>query len=348
MIRNSSFEEVRINKKGAAFPKYWDVEYGPNSFYEGEWKHKFPPKCSRPIPFDGEKYLKLYLGYNKAKLESDKLVRSYFCSKLQYPLIKNQKYIIEFYTQLPKNERRGFNCFSIGFSKEPYDRRKKNLDDILYMKDDYYTSRNDWELISFTYVANGNEKYISIGNFLEFSEIKFTKRFREKFKECYKQFDYHIFIFVDFVTMFAIDSNNIKIDNYVSILDSLKIDYSEYTQNTSMETSICDTSFYIKSDLLFELDDTTKTVEFNSLLNPILTILNNNEDCYVYFNLHTNKNKKYNGKEITSLQSEIIKKYFIRNGIIDERISCISWGSTSKVTIVNLPDKRIEISVLNQ
>lgn len=213
LISNGSFEETYTYKEGK-HPKDWNVEWGPNWWYEGEWEHEFPSNCNPPIPFNGERYLKFYLGSNNPKLESNKLQRSYFCSKLKSTLIKNQKYLIQFYTQLPKNERRGFNCFSIGFSKNPYDRRKKNLDSILYKKNSYYTSKDSWELTSFIYVASGLEKYISLGNFLEYSQINYTKRFKKKSKECSKiggkKTDYQNYLYIDSISILAIDSNYIK------------------------------------------------------------------------------------------------------------------------------------------
>ena len=113
--------------------------------------------------------------------------REYVQCKLIKPLQKNIEYYLEFYVCLAKHSYCGINRMGAYFSQNK-----------LYQNDYYFISANpqvsnpvnqilsdtmNWTKISGTFISNGDENYMTIGNFFDISETDTTPFFNRGFIE---------------------------------------------------------------------------------------------------------------------------------------------------------------------
>ncbi len=134
-------------------------------------------------PKEGENYAG-FVAYSYG----DKAPRTYVMAKLKTPLKKDVKYCVQFYVNLAEASKYSSNQIGLKFSKKEYGTDAKSSiiedkTDILHMKNKIVNAMYGWELICGTYVAEGGEKYITIGNF---TSNENTKNERNKKSEDFK------------------------------------------------------------------------------------------------------------------------------------------------------------------
>jgi hypothetical protein len=95
--------------------------------------------------------------------------REYIQAKLTTTLIANQKYFVSLYVSLGDSSRFGTDDFGILFSSIPINSPSVGalpfFPQISNPQGQFLVSKNNWTKISGSFIAGGNEQYITIGNF---------------------------------------------------------------------------------------------------------------------------------------------------------------------------------------
>jgi outer membrane protein OmpA-like peptidoglycan-associated protein len=144
-------------------------------------------------PKDGENYAGVV-----AFSFGDKSPRSYMMTKLSTPLKKGQKYCVKFYVSLAEGSLYASNQLGIHFSSKPLGTDQKvsiiEKTHVLQAENKIFNAKYNWDEVCAEFIAEGGEKYITIGNFTSNEDTKFEKVKKDKSytKEYYAMAYYYI------------------------------------------------------------------------------------------------------------------------------------------------------------
>ena len=108
----------------------------------------------------------------------NKIPRSYVMTKIDVPLKKGMRYCVKFNLSLAEASKYASNNIGAKLSKKPFgsDSKLPLIDEasLLHYDNDHkiMSARYDWTEVCGTFVAEGGEKYITIGNFNSDDETK--------------------------------------------------------------------------------------------------------------------------------------------------------------------------------
>lgn len=122
-------------------------------------------------PKEGENYAGI-VGFSFG----DKVPRTYLMAKLKTPLKKDMKYCVSFYVSLSEDSKYASNQIGANISKKEFgtDLKTAIIDKthILQENNKIFNAAYGWEKVCGTFVADGGEKYITIGNFTSNEDTK--------------------------------------------------------------------------------------------------------------------------------------------------------------------------------
>jgi OmpA-OmpF porin, OOP family len=99
----------------------------------------------------------------------DKLPRSYVMAKLKSPLKKGAKYCVSFSVSLAELSKYSSNNIAAHLSKKPFGIEAKTSiiekSHVLHKDNKIFNAFFGWEKVCGTFIADGGEKHITIGNF---------------------------------------------------------------------------------------------------------------------------------------------------------------------------------------
>jgi outer membrane protein OmpA-like peptidoglycan-associated protein len=130
-------------------------------------------------PKDGENFAGIVtFSYN------DKLPRTYLMTKLNKPMLKGQKYCVNFYVSLAELSKYASNNIGIHFDKKPLEASEKvsllSEFDVLNFNNKVFNATYNWDKVCATYVAKGGEKYLILGNFETNEATKYESMRKQK------------------------------------------------------------------------------------------------------------------------------------------------------------------------
>jgi outer membrane protein OmpA-like peptidoglycan-associated protein len=107
----------------------------------------------------------------------DKMPRNYLQTRLTSPLKKGQKYCVTYNVSLAEGSKYAVNQLGVLFSKKEYetDSKASLIEDAQYKDAKIHNALFGWDKICDTYLAEGNEKFLVIGNFNSNEDIKQEK-----------------------------------------------------------------------------------------------------------------------------------------------------------------------------
>jgi OmpA-OmpF porin, OOP family len=122
-------------------------------------------------PKEGENYAGI-VGFSYG----DKVPRSYLMAKFKTPLKKDVKYCVSFYVSLAEWSKYASNQIGANISKKEFgtDQKSAIIDQthIIHPDNKIFNALYGWEKVCGTFVAEGGEKYITIGNFTSNEDTK--------------------------------------------------------------------------------------------------------------------------------------------------------------------------------
>lgn len=111
--------------------------------------------------------------------QGNKLPRTYITQKLSSPLKKGETYCVKFYISLADNSKFASNNIAAHFSKKDLTvAEKKSIIDKPHVRDvqnRIFSGTYSWERVCGTFIAEGGEKFITIGNFTMTEDTKIDK-----------------------------------------------------------------------------------------------------------------------------------------------------------------------------
>lgn len=213
LVENGSFEIIKGKIKGLgcldASADWKNVTSTKADLFVKE--NKLPTVLTsgntygREEPKEGDNYAGLIVYSPK-----DKIARNYITSPLTQPMLKGKKYCVSMYISLAEGSKYATNNIGINFHKKQLkeDDTKTLVEKtaILHPHAKTVTATYGWEKICGTYIAEGGEEFITIGNFTATDKTKTEKTLKIKdYKGVISEFAYY---YVDHISVLMVDQKS--------------------------------------------------------------------------------------------------------------------------------------------
>jgi outer membrane protein OmpA-like peptidoglycan-associated protein len=183
LVSNGSFEEISGKLRrlgGIEAAEGWVSPTGvPADLYSSSSKS---PEISVPENFYGKE--DAYDGGNYAGIVvysyGDKMQRSYLTTKLSSPMKKGMRYKVTFRASLAELSKYSSNKLAAHISKKPFETKDKvpaliDASHVMHPQEIVFNAMYGWEMVCGEYIAEGGERYITIGNFTPNDQVKDEK-----------------------------------------------------------------------------------------------------------------------------------------------------------------------------
>jgi len=213
LVENGSFEIIKGKVKGLgcvdASADWKNVTSAKADLFVKE--NKLPivltsgNSYGKEDPKEGDNYAGLVVYSPK-----DKIARNYITSPLAQPMLKGKKYCVSMYISLAEGSKFATNNLGINFhKKQPKQEDNKTIIEktsILHHYSKLVSATYGWEKICGTYIAEGGEEFITIGNFTATDKTKTEKAIKIKdYKGLLSDFAYY---FVDDISVILVDQKS--------------------------------------------------------------------------------------------------------------------------------------------
>jgi outer membrane protein OmpA-like peptidoglycan-associated protein len=213
LVENGSFEIIKGKVKGLgcvdASADWKNVTSAKADLFVKE--NKLPIVLTsgntygKEDPKEGDNYAGLVVYSPK-----DKIARNYITSPLAQPMLKGKKYCVSMYISLAEGSKFVTNNLGINFhKKQPKQEDNKTIIEktsILHHYSKLVSATYGWEKICGTYIAEGGEEFITIGNFTATDKTKTEKAIKIKdYKGLLSDFAYY---FVDDISVILVDQKS--------------------------------------------------------------------------------------------------------------------------------------------
>ncbi len=325
LVKNPSFEEYNdcpsdFGNLMKDVPGWYQPSFGTSDYFN---------VCSKKMgtvdnfigsqpPFEGEGYAGLYM-------YAQKDYREYLTVELDEKLVKGQKYVFSFQISLADKSSYSVNEFGIMFSRNTMNfktnrnipaelMRRSGFRNYVVARDHrFFSDSNEWTKVTGIYVADGSEKFMSIGNFKDNNDTKIEL--------LNNQFRKSAYYYVDTVSLTELGGN--------------------YIAN----------KMYKFEDLKFETDGYTVDKEKNEQLAVLINYLKAHRGYVVTIYGHTDDigSKEYN-KSLSDKRAKSVAQYLADNGLASHRISYLGFGyanplEKNKTTEARKQNRRVEFKV---
>ena len=156
-------------------------------------------------PKEGDNYAGLVVYSPK-----DKIARNYITSPLTQPMLKGKKYCVSMYISLAEGSKFATNNLGINFhKKQPKQEDNKTIIEktsILHPNSKLVSATYGWEKVCGTYISEGGEEFITIGNFTATDKSKIEKTLKIKdYKGVISEFAYY---YVDNISVVMVEQKS--------------------------------------------------------------------------------------------------------------------------------------------
>lgn len=278
-----------------------------------------------------------------------KVPRSYVMNKLNAPMKKDLKYCVEFYVSLGEASKYASNNIGIKFSNRALGTDEKlpiyDEPSILEFDNDPITTRYNWVKICGTYVAEGGEKYITIGNFnadgdTEFERMKADKKSDIKVKEVLAAYYY-----VDNVSVFLIDEDKDQKCNCTYGEDLVEYSTMVYNKAPIIDDKMTPAEKIEAHELFFAFGKAKISPEGQAGLDYVAELLMSNPELRLQIFGHNNEsedevaieNDLYTDMDMQRISS--VMAYLMEKGISEGRLSFVTAGSDSPSEDIEAADE---------
>ncbi len=274
----------------------------------------------------------------------NKVPRSYLMTKLKTPMKKGFKYCVSFNVSLAEASKYASNQLAANFSSKAYGTDSKTpiieKSHVVDQNNKIFNGFYNWEQVCGVYVAEGGEKYITIGNFTSDED---TKNERNK-----KQTDVKVaqiiaaYYYIDNITVTLVeDMNDCACAPEEDINTYSKVIYQNTTrliEDASPEAKLENERLY------FAFGSDNFTVEGQKALDNLVEALKANPTWKVQILGHSDKTEDEVGKEkdryssMDSKRVNAVMKYLMDKGIAESRMLPSPQGSTLPSEVVSAND----------
>ena len=332
LVKNPSFEDFRhcpeeLGNIESDVPHWSKSSEGTTDYF-----NVCSERLGIPKNFNGFQAAEFGTGYAGLYLSAPNDYREYLQGELEEPLVKGKKYEVSFHISLAEKSRQAIRDIGVLFSQKiiKEDTRKaltRHQDNNLANEYNfaevrnwsYFTDKEGWMLVQTDFIANGTEKYMTIGNFRDNARSKLTNLEGDKSAAYY---------YLD----------------QVSVVDyNAKYPFSELELNRT----------YVLENVLFPNDVYRLNEESKKELDQLYTGLSKNKKLLVTIQAHTDDvgSKTYN-KGLSSKRAQAVAKYLIAKGLTKDRIRWAGFGGDQPVAENTTPagkqkNRRAEFVISN-
>lgn len=341
LVTNGSFEEIegKIKKAGSiAVAVGW---ISPTKTGADLYSTRIKDGFGIPANLNGVE--ETYDGSNYAGFSAfsygGKEARSYVSSRLIVPMRKGQRYCVKFYVSLSEASKYATNNVAINFSRKQY-----NIDADKHIIDESHVTRLGnpilnsffgWEEVCGTFIAEGGEKFLTIGNFsTDGNTLSERMKKPSTFRGAQKVRAYY---FVDNISVEMVDDES----DCECLTDSEEEEASfEYEVAPINPEGMTDALIFKYSKVYFGYNQSELTLNGLSHLKNILNVLkaNPNSKVKVISHMDAVEAGDVDAKGVDVTRGENIRKYLNSKGISSSRIIVENKGAT-------MPGSKVESEI---
>ena len=280
--------------------------------------------CGNMPTKEGDAYIGMIMRIGEVHMghPNDMFYREHITAKLQKTLQTNAMYEVKMYVVL--SEYANFAIANIGalFTEQPLI-IKENIayqPQILYQ--DFITDKQNWVMICDTFIAKGNEKYITIGNFDSYRDKKIRKI--DKNNANRKKFNFNrAYYFLD----------EISVQMIGRIPETDEEILKENLQTIQTEMGVLEKGKeYILNNIFFDFDKSDLLPASHFELNKLYGILSENPSLFIQIIVHTDSiGNEVDNLELSEKRAKSVSKYLIDKGISATRISQKGMGESQAI-----------------
>lgn len=276
----------------------------------------------------------------------NKIPRSYVMTKINVPLKKGLRYCVKFNVSLSEASKYATNNMAAKLSKKPFgtDSKLPLIDEpsLVHYNNDHkiMSARYDWTEVCGTFVAEGGEKYITIGNFNSDDETK-----SERMKK-----DPKVNVTQIVAAYYYVDDVTVRLLN-----DDEQCDCQAEDAGQEYSTTIYQKVFNVSeemspkekieiNEIFFAFGKHKLTIEGQGALDLIAETLKANPDLKLQINGHNNSMEDSVGMENDYYADMDIKRigtvieYLKEKGIPEARMIASQQGSEDPSSDTNPED----------
>jgi OmpA-OmpF porin, OOP family len=335
LVPNPSFEEVfrcphsfSTDRKDFMVPGWYSATKGtPDHFHACSWG-------DADVPYNwagssNAKSGKAYAGiYAWMKRDDDNHYREYVSCELAEPLMSGSTYRLEFYYKLSSYSVYSINRIGLLVSQE---RILVNHDQVLALEptlsvihDSSITaSTGSWEHAVMEYVARGGEQYVTIGNFSDNQNTKYTKLPHRTGKS--RMLISSAYYYIDDVS--------------VTLLNPPALTATAHQQFDIGQVEL--NKDYVLKNIQFEFDSYTLIKSSFKELDQVADYMLQNPGLFAKLSGHTDfiGSDEYN-ITLSQNRARSVADYMISKGIKPERINSFGFGKSRPITAEKTDEAR--------
>lgn len=363
LISNGSFESIDKEPKKLGGIESANGWYSPTGQRADLFTpNKKVPIISAPINQYGQEDAKEGQNYAGVVVYShnNKIPRSYVSNKLSVPLKKGQKYCVQFYVSLAESSTYGSNNIGAYFtSKALASEDKETINakpQVMGDGNKVLTAPFGWDKVCNTFVAEGGEKFITIGNF---STNDNTKTLKIKKNTANKAVPVPAaYYYIDHISVTLVDETN--------KCDCVQQDPTEgfsktiYQKAVTLKDNWTPAQTVEAQQLFFAFGKADFTSASEESLDFIVKVMKANPDMKLQINGHSDDAEDKVGEdnpffsEMDSKRIAAVYNYLVEKGIAEGRLMADQKGhgeaspditSTDEEDIMQAKNRRVSFKV---
>lgn len=267
---------------------------------------------------------------------NNKVPRSYVSNKLEVPLKKGEKYCVQFYVSLAEGSTYASNQIGVHFNKKAFgSEAKENIKEKTHVVDEnnkIFNAPYGWDRVCGVFVAEGGEKYITIGNFTANENTKSVKIKKDpKIKVTPVAAAYY---YLDNISVYVVDEKN--------PCDCAPLDPTEgysktvYQKAINLSADLTPAKKIEALQVFFGFGKTDLTNASVEVLDIIVKTMKENTALKLQINGYADQEEVAVSEdnaffqEMDSKRTNAIFNYLVEKGIAENRLISSPQGSSEK------------------
>ncbi|TYA60161.1 OmpA family protein [Formosa maritima] len=331
LVLNPSFEDSKYcsellgnfdnNVLGWSIPNFGSTDY----FHSCSEAVGFVNFFGNQKPMTGEAYAGIYV-------MAPEDYREYIQGEFTETLIKDKKYTVSFYLSLAENSSHAIKDLGVLFLNESLNNQIDKTIDInevlievekshfiLIHSIEYYIEKEQWEKVTFEYVANGFEQFFIIGNFDKNKKVTSIKIQESKNPDA-------AYYYIDDISVTSFEIENPKPVSIIGIEENQQIERNKV---------------YTLKNVLFDFDKSDLLESSKKELNQLYNYLECHKNLKIEIFGHTDQvGTQERNDELSLLRAKTVALYLISKGLKPERITAQGFGNRFPITTNNTEEGR--------